>query len=280
VYARRPYLPLARGLCLLVGLGLWTSTKLTAADLLQVELKSGRIYEAEMDARTSDERLWLRFGSPGAYLWRGVSWEHVARAERDGKALSAEELRRLAPEIATKMPERVPAKTMHVEREKTVAHEARVSSVGFDAYLANWDGDVEADGLVVRLMPIDDNGQIAPAEGTLDVDLVVVRRRDFSALPDGRGRSFDRIGRWTVAVSAADIGASGVTIRLPFQAVHPELDTTTSPYGLVHLRYSAAGHGVFEASQDVVRIRPFAPLRDQREQSGQSRFLEIERLGR
>ena len=275
---RRNFTPFRWGLCFIVSV--CGAPTLSAADLLRVELKSGRVYHAEVDARTGDERLWLRFGSGGAFLLRGVAWDRVARAEHNGEALSADELRRLVPEIATRTPERVPAKTVVVEAPRTSAAETRISSVQFDAFLANWDGDVEADGLIVRLVPIAEEGQLAPVEGTLDVDLVVVRRRDFNAMPDGRGRSFDRIGRWTVAVSAAEIGTSGATIRLPFQAIHPEFDTTTSPYGLVHLRYSAPGHGVFEASQDVVRIRPFAPLRDQREQSGQSRFLDGERLGR
>lgn len=261
--------------------------RVTAAEPIQVELKSGRSFTALVDSHSSEETLWLRFGKPGAYLYRPVAWHQISRGEYQGKHLAIPELRALVPEIATKgrpHPPAEPAPKVSFptpkERSRIAAERARLVSVQFEAFLANWDGDVEADGIIVRLFPLADDGQLALVGGTLDVDLVTVRRRDFNQVPDGRGRTFDSIARWNVAVSPADIGASGAVLRLPFQAVQPEFDTITAPYGLVHLRYSAAGHGVFEASQDVVRIRPFAPLRDALQQSGESRFLNLERRGR
>src|SRR5207237_1020985 len=75
---------------------------------------------------------------------------------------------------------------------------------------------------------------------------------------------------------------SGVRLRLPFGAIHPELNPnwTASWYGLVHIRFSIPGHGVFEDSRDGVRIRPWAPNRDQLEMNTGQRFLPTENLGR
>lgn len=260
----------------------------SAAEPVRVELKSGRAYTAEVDAQTNDKQLWLRFGQPGAFLFRPIAWQQILRAEYNGKALTDRELRALAPEIATKgtpRPPVEPAASGPLTGKADSAFDTspdvgRLTSVQFDAYLANWDADVEADGLIVRLYPLADDGQIAPVGGTLDVDLVTVRRRDFNQIPDGQGRSFESIARWNVSVSPADLGPSGTVLRLPFQAIHPEFDTTVAPYGLVHLRYAAAGYGVYESSQDVVRIRPFVPLRDALQQSGHDRFLPLEQRGR
>jgi len=76
------------------------------------------------------------------------------------------------------------------------------------------------------------------------------------------------------------MGPSGAVYRLPFQAVHPEFDTDWAAHGLVHVRLTVPGHGVFEASQEVVRIRAFSPIRDELEMSTGRRFFPIERTGR
>jgi hypothetical protein len=64
--------------------------------------------------------------------------------------------------------------------------------------------------------------------------------------------------------------------------LHPEFDSDwfASPYGLVHVRLVAPGHGTFDASQDGLRIRPWAPSRDSLELKGYPRFLPTEAVGR
>ncbi|MEX2173467.1 MAG: hypothetical protein WD872_03840 [Pirellulaceae bacterium] len=62
--------------------------------------------------------------------------------------------------------------------------------------------------------------------------------------------------------------------------MHPEFDTDWSGVGLVHVKFVAPGHGVFEDSRDAVRIRPFAPLRDQLQQKHMPRFLPTEGVSR
>jgi hypothetical protein len=69
---------------------------------------------------------------------------------------------------------------------------------------------------------------------------------------------------------------------LPFGAVHPEFDSDwlASPLGLVHVRLVAPGHGTFDSSRDAVRIRPWAPNRDQLELNTNRRFVPTEAVGR
>jgi hypothetical protein len=141
--------------------------------------------------------------------------------------------------------------------------------------VANWDGDVEVDGLLVRLRPLDAAGEEVPVEGTLEVRLIGWRT--------GRTRSRQgpvRLARWTRAVGPAEWGPFGIEYRLPFQSVHPEFDLRWAAHGTVHARLSVPGQGVFEVSQSTVRIRPYSALRDHLEYVSGGRFYPGERTGR
>jgi hypothetical protein len=158
----------------------------------------------------------------------------------------------------------------------------RVTMVAIDPYIANWDGDVETDGLVVEIAPRDWYGGLAAASGTVEVELFAAQRRTFHHAPLSGGDTLELVERWTRAVRAEDFGPRGVQLRLPYGAIHPELrpDWMAGWYGLVHVTVTIPGHGVFEDSRDGVRIRPWAPNRDQLELNTGRRFVPTERLGR
>jgi len=63
---------------------------------VRVEVAGGRIFTAQIDDRTDAELLWLRsrWGSVG--VLRPIRWDLVVGAQRAGRDLSAEELRREA----------------------------------------------------------------------------------------------------------------------------------------------------------------------------------------
>jgi hypothetical protein len=155
----------------------------------------------------------------------------------------------------------------------------RVASVDFDAHIANWDRDVEFDGIALRLFPLDTDGQLTPARGTLYVELIASRRQDFNDVPWARGQVPSRLGEWSVAMDADEVTENGIVVKLPFQTNHPEFDTTWAAHGLVHVRLVVPGHGVFEHSFDGVRVRPYAPLRDAMERQRGQRFLPTEQTG-
>ena len=73
---------------------------------------------------------------------------------------------------------------------------------------------------------------------------------------------------------------SGIVLKLPFQATHPEFDSDVWSHGFVHLRLVVPGQGVFEDSVDGVRIRQFAPIRDWMQLSTGHRHFANERTGR
>jgi hypothetical protein len=159
---------------------------------------------------------------------------------------------------------------------------ARVAMVNFDPYIANWDADVETDGLIIDIAPLDGDGCLIPSNGTLTVELFGQQRRTLDLAPQSGGATLELVERWTREISAADFGPNGVRLKLPYGAIHPELrpDWLAWWYGLVHMRLAIPGQGVFEGSRDGVRMLPFSPNRDRLEMKTGERFLPTETLGR
>lgn len=276
-----------------------------AGQACRIHLESGRIYTATIDARTNDRLLWLRFTGPSTVVLRPVQWERVARVEAPDDSYSSFEFQQVAwefiadvdqpeaddprdDETATDETERQPfeyesdvAPTSDTD-QRTFAELAldslittKVSSIDVDAYVANWDDDVEVDGLVVDMWPHDAQGDVVPVNGTVHVELIAQRTGVTR-----RQRRFQTIGSWTRAVRPETVGAGGARFRFEFQASHPEFDLDLLSRGLVHVRFVAPGHGTFDASDVLVRIRPYSSVRDQRELRGEGRFFPTERTGR
>jgi hypothetical protein len=256
--------------------------------LLTVTLASGRTFTGHVDAATSDERLVLRFGREGVVLKRPIAWDRVARASADGQEIELPRLREAAAGMRSEG-ERVQVSGFRVQetpdREGETPAEPpvdarRIASISIDPRLANWDADVESDGIMIDVLPLDTDGYAAAAGGIVEVELFAPQRRVFHHAPLSGGDTLERVERWSRPVQPADFTDTGVRLKLPFGAVHPEFDLDWMGIGLVHAKFVAPGHGVFEDSRDAVRIRTFAPLRDQLEQKGYPRFLPTEGVGR
>jgi hypothetical protein len=254
-----------------------------------VRLASGRTFTAELDPRTDANRLWLRWQRGKAAVLRPIHWERVVTAEVGGDELSGEALRRMVERVRQEDPFREepppPARVIVVkasaEREppetpapQRVAQTPRVHSLAIDATVANWDVDVEVDGLLLSVYPLDAAGRVVPARGTLQVDLTGWRTGVVK-----RPQPFFNVGRWTRRVKPEDFGAGEATYRLGFGAVHPEFDRKLAPRGALHARLSVPGQGSFEATASSVRIRPYSAVRDELEQATGRRFFPHERVG-
>jgi hypothetical protein len=265
---------------------------------LLVQLASGRQFAGALDAASSAEQLVLRTNDGGLTLRRPVRWDRVISATLDSQPIALAELKKLAAEARSLEPavrsqgvrrmEFPAAQPSLLEAAEAAAQPVAlplppVATISFDAFIANWDGDVETDGLVVDLLPLDQFGQLIPAGGTVEVELFASQRRIMlQHAPKSGGDTFERVERWSQAILPEQIGPSGVRLRLPFGQIHPELDLDwlAYTYGLVHVRFIVPGSGVFDASRDGVRMRPWAPNRDYLEMNTGRRFLPTENLGR
>lgn len=286
------------GLSVPLGLATAPGTGRAAADEHQgpvtVELASGRSLTAEVDPRTDETQLWLRWSHDTITILRPIRWERVVQAQVGGETLSKEGFRRVvvrpgepapsilrehsgrwpdahATEAAGSAPQSAAVPTKGPGRRDMIP----VESLAIDAWVANWDGDVEVDGLVVEVRPLDAEGAVVPVHGTLEVSLM-----GWESGRTGSQQPAVRLGRWTRLIRPDELGPSGATFRFPFQSVHPEFNLEWAPRGAVHARLSAAGRGVFETTESTVRIRPYSAARDYLQDATGQRFFRLEQTGR
>ncbi len=264
---------------------------------LTVSLQSGRTFTAAVDVRTNAEQLWLRFEDGATTFWRPIRWERVVAADYEGRSIAGEELRAVAEQIESRG--RMDAEALPPPAEAVAAPVAPVAevvpsvlvpapvalppvrSLAIEARAANWDADVEIDGLLVTAYALDGAGCAVPVQGVLSVEAIGTQPSALrSEFVHSRGAPFPRLGQWTQQIETFTAPAGGACVRLPFRTLHPEFDLELGAYGLVHARLVVPGQGVFEASAGLVRVQPYSPIRDYREQLYGDRFFAGEWIGR
>lgn len=243
-----------------------------AQTLVVVETSTGNKLTGVVDLRTDDEQLWLRFERPGVMLIRPLAWSEVERVDHGQESLDGPSFQEIAVELAT---EGVRPSTLIDRRDLTndsprdailarrgLRFSESVCSIDVSAHLANWDADVENDGLLLRLEAIDGHGQRIEATGVIEAELLGFERQTFSSAPHARGKVLKRIGRWRIRVDGDDFRGGVAVVRLPFRGVQPERDTNWAAYGMLQARFVVPGEGAFHASVESVRVRAWSPTRD------------------
>lgn len=264
------------------------------APLVYVKLSSGREFTAVADPRSSADKLWLRFETRSAKVLRPVNWDHISELHVDGVQVPIDDFRANVQDFAAGElniwefgPDQAqPGNRQNIDpwfssgmshadaAEFVLGTVPRVAAISADVSLGNWDGDVEADGLLVTLHPTSSQGWLIPASGTLEVTLFAPQSSKVTS-----HQAIRKLGRWSIPVNTADFVAGSPRYKLNFQAIHPEFDLEYSHLGLANVKFVVPGSGVFEASSNV-RVRAFSPVRDWLQREGRPRFLSMERVAR
>ena len=259
----------------------------TAAEpaTVEVHLASGRTFRGHVDPRTDDGQLWLRFTRGDMTILRPIQWSRIAGVAQAEQTWTAAEFRPIADMLKSRTPRAVLKSGPSAaelrsaiglgDPSRPLPVDDRVTQVQIDAYVANWDVDVETDGIVVHVFPLSQQGLVLPVSGTLEATLV----GQNSSLVN-QGAIFPRLARWVEQVLPEHLGPAGAIYRLPFQAVHPDFNFEVAAKGLLHVRLIVPGQGTFESSVATLRIRPYSSVRDRRQQAHGERFFPVERTGR
>ncbi|MHC4402590.1 MAG: hypothetical protein ACYTG0_23250 [Planctomycetota bacterium] len=270
--------------CLLAALGADDPTPADPGSVAEnavvvAQLRDGRVLQGEVDAATDDSLLWLRWTAPSMAVSGSVRWSDVVRVRLGDRVLTAEEFRPLADDMASKLPDdfftKKTASQAAASSSGALPHRPpeprQVRSLRIDAAVANWDTDVEADGLEVRVSPIGDDGSVVPVDGVLSVKLITE-----AFAPTRRREAFPEIGHWSQRIRAADFGNGRALYRLPYRRAHPEFDLDLGSWGVANARLSVRGGGSFGASAPVT-LRPYSRIRDNHQLYRGTRFLPGER---
>lgn len=271
------------------------------AEEVTVVTRSGRQLTAEVHAATSSQGLWLRFGRPGMQILRPLEWDHVVEVKAGPNTMPGDDFRRLVenkqwPTVGeptltppkTPLPVQAPAappgdapaggvpeEDLPLTPEQISFETEPARTLYLEAYVANWDADVEVDGIVLHVFPLNGWGAIKPLHGTLEVELIGQRR-----VLRTRDEAFPLLARWTRQIEPEMFGSAGAVFQLPFQALHPEFNTDIARMAVVHGRVTAAGMNLLDHTVSMVPIRPSSSPRDHLQQVRGTRFFPNERTGR
>lgn len=273
-----------------------TPTPNLAPAQVTVKAKSGRQFSGVVDRRTDATSLWLRVDGRATIVRRPIDWSRIVSVRYEGRDLSPAEFQPLAVTLGKSAVEpnawasNVPSEanssppTYAELARRALADSPHVASIEVNAHAANWDADIETDGILLRVVALDSEGNPTAVKATLEVELVATRPVAMTTRSYARGRDlgkpFVRIGRWTRDFDTTGGKTTTAVFRLPFAAAAPDVDLELGDIGLATATLAVPGEGVFHASDDHVTLRHFNSLRNQRERRDGARFFPIERPGR
>jgi hypothetical protein len=257
-----------------------------AADSMVIHLAGGKILTGELAPKTDAAELWLTQQTDTITLTRPIAWDCVVKASVLGREFSGQQLRLVVEAIRQRNATPIEVRPQWlILRNPILGDELPqqprpippssppVRHLEIEAATAAWSETADPDGLVVQVYPLSDRGDLVPAWGTLEVELI---GRGPGTVTDPQ--AFQTLGRWTQEVRPEDFGPRGAVYRMAFQAIRPDFDLAVGPAAAVHARLSVPGQGTFDATQSTVRIRPLSPVRDELQQATGRRFFPTERM--
>lgn len=282
------------------GGGVWAESAPPLSQELSVQLVDGRILRGVVDRRSDDHHLRLTLLEPGLTITSHFPWSQVVGASVGKLVLDAEELRaafakspngagakptdgNAAPDEtaapAATLPPPEPCPDCQVGGPPLLPDPRVVRSLRIEVHLANWDDDVEPDGLRVVASPVDWHGHVVPVRGQVDFRLLGQRVQQGGRRVS-RQRSFGPLENWSRRMLPVDFGPAGVAFELPFRGFHPDRDFQFAPDAVLTARLAVPGNGVFNASAEFVWLRPANRLRDSLQLRTGNRYFseEFDRL--
>lgn len=274
-------------------------------DRVSVVLASGRRFTANIDSRSDAQTLWLRFGNEAASVRRPIEWNRIVTAKliEPAREVAVAEMKAVVLRLraAAGLTEAEPARTPRpaptirtIETARTLSPTTSeptqlvagarpalpaIRGLYFDAQLEPWIGPTPEAKLAIVVRPFDDFHHTVPVNGTLEISLYAPQVRDFSAAPRNSGFAVDRVGHWQFATRVDQFRPEGFAVHVPLRAAMAQQLASHFPYGIVQVRLTVPGVGVFEKTRDDVRLQSFSPVRDFYQQRHQRRTLPFERPG-
>jgi hypothetical protein len=272
------------------------STIARAAEPITVELHSGHVVQGEVDEQTDGLRLWLRREADGIQLTSGFVWNQVRSVERGGQVFAGSDFlaNSGAAKSAGKTYQQLPYANRAGERVQPAAVETevlprpvseqfhqkaierRVKTLYIEAYLAQWDGDPQTDGLRVFVYPLSADGELVPVNGQIDLYLLGEIERATGVVGNPTLPQFRELERGSQLVKVGDFARGAAMYQLPFRQFHPDFYFDVARQSLLHARLGVPGQGLFLASDANVQLRGFSRIRDELQMKTPQRFFPSE----
>lgn len=283
---------------------------LSAVTDVTVHLMNGRKTIGQVDSTTDETHLVIRRSSANVVLRTRVLWTSINTVEIDNQTVPVSSFRQQWPELKSDGPQSALALSsspIRIRRESDPDFEsitpdrgsviaitnelpasfaatatgsrlpASVRSLQFFTQPANWDDDVEIDGLLIHVRPVDASGRMVAINGTLDVKLMGLTQALGGHVQQDRSPvDFPVLETWSQPLRRSHFTSEGAVYRLEFRRYRPERDVDVEPVGLTNARLTIPGVGTFAATEDVTLLRPYSQIRDLHQMYRGTRILPQE----
>jgi len=241
--------------------------------VIAVELDSHRVVTGAVDERTNGETLWLRTSTNRVTLWSGYPASRVVRYD----VVAEVDLSKSAGDN-NDVNEASPCDGADCEPfdDSSPVRRRRIVAVEVLAEAANFDQDVEIDGLRVSVRAVDQYGETVAVDGRADFTLLGERRDWRGGRHELRRPQFIELQRWSQQIRSGSTTLDGVHANLEFRNFHPNRELDVAEIALLHVRLNVPGQGVFSASDDRLVLRRWSPFRDDLQQATGRRYLRQE----
>ncbi|MEZ6135000.1 MAG: hypothetical protein R3C53_08840 [Pirellulaceae bacterium] len=208
-----------------------------------VSLASGRVMRGKLDARSTQEQLWLTLEDQGIQVSSIVSAEYVALVQ-PASAVSSQAV------DTARGPARAAAAVSNIAYQRGSRSGSAATSLSAFAHIDNWDADPQADGIRLYLRPRTADGKLVQVAGFVSVELEVYRGdvRDIS-------KHYRVEESWSYELTKSDFDQHGAMVQLPFRSIQPENDREIFELGTLHVRFKIAGQGVLDTTLNDVVLR-------------------------
>ena len=266
------------------------ATRTTLAKSVTVHVQSGRSFIGDVDPKSDQETLWMRFESAGRIkVLRPIKWSRVRGIETDNGPVDIDQFRasvadRAAP--STLVPDwpstpcvasfDATSPTATAQAKRALGFTSRPVAIVASARLGQWDKDVQPDGIEVVVTALDDRGDPVEVSGTVSLEFIVPQAVDREQAPRQHGSRLTTVARSSHVVTSRDYRGAGAVLRMNFRQNRP-FDRSYFTHGILHVRMTIPGHGVFRTSVEDMPHRTYSQVRELSERAHGERYLPQEK---
>lgn len=265
------------------------ATPTTLAKSVTVHVQSGRSFVGAVDPKSDQETLWMRFESAGRIkVLRPIKWTRVRGIETDNGPVDINRFRASVADRATPstlVPDwpspsvasfDATSPSLAAQAKRALGFSSRPVAIVASARLGQWDKDVQPDGIEVVVTALNDRGDPIEVSGTVSLEFIVPQAVDREQAPRQHGSRLTTVARSAHAVTSRDYRGDGAVLRMNFRRNRP-LDRSYFTHGILHVRMTIPGHGVFRTSVEDMPHRTYSQVRELNERAHGQRYLPQEK---
>jgi hypothetical protein len=231
------------------------------SEVIEVSVRSGRVYRGILDPQSDRQHLWLRYDGVRASLSHRISWDDVLLAKVAGKEMTKEEVQARLSELArpaSDWPWQPPPK--EANHSDDLSASGWVADLRMTVELVSRGTNHAPDALSLLLVPILRDYCPTGMSASITIRLDAPVSHEFHAVVHAGGVSWETVSQWNFYVVPQQAENGQYLLELPLDRLRVSRHMLASDYGVLYVRAAISGQRVIERRLDWVPLRRSHPL--------------------